>query len=82
MDNECERYADPIYAGCARAEEWIADQIAEQRYQLSIVKDNWPYGIGRCKNCGEHMDDARPYCDEPCRSDHWDRIKAEKRRGK
>ena len=29
-----ERYADPIDAGSANADTWLADQIAEHRYQL------------------------------------------------
>ena len=37
---------------------------------------------GRCKNCGDKLDDTRPYCDEPCRDDHWERIKSESRNGK
>lgn len=32
--DEAERYSDPIDAGCARAEEWLADKLAEAQYQL------------------------------------------------
>ena len=75
-----ERYADPIDAGCAQAETWLADKIAEHRYQMT--KEATQYDAGRCRNCNEKMDDGRAYCDEECRDDHANRMKAEKRRGR
>lgn len=64
-------------------EKWLAAQLDEHKYQLNQVGDVWPYGIGKCKNCGDSTgEERRPYCSEGCRDDHWDRIKADKRNGK
>ena len=77
-DNE--RYADPIDAGSALAETWLADRIAEHRYQLERTAKQ--YEAGRCRNCNDVLDDGRAYCDRECLDDHSNRMKAEKRRGK
>lgn len=60
----------------------IENRIYEMQYQLSQAGNDWPYGLGRCKNCGEAIDDGRPYCEESCRDDAWERLKAERRNGK
>lgn len=74
--------ADEADIGNERAEIMLSDLIAEARYQLTKPSNDWPYGEGRCKNCGDKLDDTRPYCDEPCRDDYWERIKSESRNGK
>lgn len=74
-----ERFTDPIDAGCAAAETWIADKIAEHRHQLSIATIQ--YEQGRCRNCNDKLDDGRAYCDKDCADDHANRIRADKRRG-
>ena len=73
---------DEADIGSDYTEKWLEGQIAEHQYQLSQAGNDWPYGLGRCKNCGEVIDDGRPYCEESCRDDAWERIKAERRNGK
>ena len=80
MTDDHERYADPIDAGSARAETWLADKIAEHRYQLANTAQQ--YEQGRCSNCLDGLDDSRAYCDKDCADDHATRIRSEKRRGK
>ena len=77
-DNE--RYADPIDAGSALAETWLADRIAEHRYALEHAAKQ--FDNGRCRNCNDVTDDGRAYCDEYCRDDHAIRINSEKRNAK
>jgi hypothetical protein len=60
---------------------FLTASLMKHQQSLNQVGNDWPYGKGRCKNCGERIDDERPYCEEPCRDDHWDRIKAAARRG-
>ena len=71
--------ADFADIGSDYTEKWLQAQIEEHAYQLSQAGNEWPYGLGKCKNCGESIDDGRPYCEESCRDDHWTRIKADKR---
>lgn len=78
--DESERYSDPIDAGCARAEEWLADKLAEAQYQLGHAVS--AFELGRCRNCSEKTDDGRAYCSEECRDDHQVRISADKRNGR
>lgn len=66
--------------GNERMEKWLTAQIEEHAYQQKQATDDWPYGAGRCKNCGEKLDDSRSYCEEACRDDHWERIKRDVRR--
>ena len=63
-----------------RAEKWLNAQIEEHQYQLEHAVS--AFEAGRCRNCDDKLDDGRNYCDETCRDDHWERIKAEKRRGR
>ena len=69
---------------CDKASEyeqkWIEAQISEHSYQLNHAVNAYP--VGECRNCATRLDDGRAYCDETCRDDHWERIKAEKRNGK
>ena len=74
-----ERFADPVDAGCATAETWLADKIEEHRYQLAQAATL--FEIGRCRNCNDKLDDGRAYCDKDCRDDHSARISANKRGG-
>jgi len=80
MIEDKERYADPIDAGSANADTWLADQIAEHRYQLE--RNAQAFEAGRCRNCNDNIDDGRAYCDESCRNDHQARIASDKRNGK
>ena len=75
-----QRYADPIDAGCAAAEMWIADKIAEQRRQMEVPAQ--AFEMGRCRNCLDKTDDSRNYCNDECRNDHQARIASDKRNGK
>jgi hypothetical protein len=59
-----------------------ASILNQQQNAAKQPANDWPYGVGRCKNCGDAIDDGRPYCEEYCRDDHWDRIKAAARRGR
>lgn len=63
-----------------RAAKWLDAQITEHQYQLEHAVS--AFESGRCRNCDDKLDDGRNYCDETCRDDHWERIKAEKRRGR
>lgn len=78
--DEAERYADPIDAGSARAEQWLADKLAEAQYQLGHAVS--AFEIGRCRNCNDKTDDSRAYCTTECRDDHQARMRMEKRRGR
>lgn len=75
-----ERYADPIDAGSALAETWMADRIAEHRYQMT--KEAKQYDTGRCRNCAERLDDGRAFCDADCATDFDIRTKSDKRNAK
>ena len=78
--DEAERYADPLDAGSARAEQWLADQLAEAQYQLSnSIGDYLP---GECRNCSTKTDDGRAFCNEECRDDFSYRQKINKRLGR
>ena len=68
--------------GSEREMAMLQAALEEHQYQLSQAGNDWPYGPGRCKNCGDVIDDGRPYCEESCRDDAWERLKAEKRNGK
>ena len=68
--------------GSEREMAMLQAALEEHQWQLSQSGNDWPYGLGRCKNCGEAIDDGRPYCEESCRDDAWERLKAEKRNGK
>ena len=68
--------------GSKREMAMLQAALEEHQYQLSQAGNDWPYGLGRCKNCGEAIDDGRPYCEESCRDDAWEQLKAEKRNGK
>ena len=74
--------SDPNDMASAYEQKWLHEQIEEHAYQLSQAGNEWPYGQGKCKNCGESIDDGRPYCEEACRDDHWIRIKADIRNSK
>jgi hypothetical protein len=66
--------------GNEQMEKWLEAQISEHQYALSHAVNAYP--VGECRNCSAKLDDGRPYCDEGCRDDHWERIKSEKRNGK
>jgi hypothetical protein len=68
--------------GSEREQAMLQAALEEFQYQLSQAGNEWPYGIGKCKNCGEVIDDSRPYCDIECASDFSDRLKANRRNGK
>ena len=74
--------ADFADIGSDYTERWLEAQIEEHAYQLAQAGNEWPYGLGKCKNCGESIDDGRPYCEESCRDDHWIRIQTSMRNGK
>lgn len=80
MIEDQERYADPVDAGCAAAETWIAEKIAQQRRDSEAQAQS--FDAGRCRNCSEKLDDGRNYCDEDCRNDHQMRITSDKRNGR
>ncbi len=63
-----------------RAAKWLNAQIEEHQWQLEHAVS--AFESGRCRNCDDKLDDGRNYCGEECRNDHWERIKAEKRRGR
>lgn len=65
-----------------REQAMLQAALEEFQYQLSQAGNEWPYGIGKCKNCAEDTGDGRPYCSEECRDDAWERIKSERRNGK
>lgn len=68
--------SDPNDFASEMEAKWLEAQLSEHQHKLNQAGNDWPYGIGRCKNCGDQIDDGRPYCEEACRDDHWDRIKA------
>ena len=70
---------DDIDIANERAEAELTNRIAEHSYKLAHAVSAYPEG--ECRNCGEKLDD-RPYCDEHCRDDHWERIKLEQRNRK
>ena len=72
--------SDEIDIANDRRDAELENRIAEFQYSLSHAVSAFP--VGECRNCAEKLDDGRPYCDEKCRDDHWERIKAEKRNGK
>ena len=74
--------ADEADRGNEVAEQRLQAQLNAHKSQLNQAGADWPYGSGRCKNCGEVIDDGRPYCSEECRDDAWERLKSEKRNGK
>ena len=78
--DEQQRYSDPIDAGCARAEEWLADKIAEAQYQLGHAVSAYP--AGECRNCQTKLDDGRAYCDKDCTDDFALRQMMNKRNGR
>lgn len=63
-----------------RAAKWLNAQIEEHQYQMGHAVS--AFEVGSCRNCDDKLDDSRNYCDETCRDDHWERIKAERRRGR
>lgn len=74
--------ADEIDLANEQAERFLQASIQAHQNSLNQAGNDWPYGIGRCKNCGEVIDDGRPYCSEDCRDDHWVRIKSDMRNRK
>lgn len=74
---------DEADRGNETMEKWLLAQLEEHAYQMSHTPDDWPYGLGRCKNCGDETgEERRAYCCPECAQDHWDRLKSEKRNGK
>lgn len=75
MDDH-ERYADPVDAGCAQAEEWLADKLAEAKRQMDSARTE--YGKN-CKYCGDPMEadmiGKSHYCTVDCAKDH-ERLKS------
>lgn len=61
------------------AEKWLEGRIAEYQHQLNHAVNDWPYGLGRCKNCGEDTGDSSPYCSEECCKDFSYRERIQKR---
>ena len=72
-----QRYTDPIDAGCAAAEMWIADKIAERRRKMEVPAQ--AFEIGRCRNCSDKLDDGRLFCDSDCCADFSERERITKR---
>lgn len=68
--------------GSEREMAMLQAALEEHQWQLSQAGNDWPYGMGRCKNCGEDTGDGSPYCDKLCSDDHWERLKAARRNGK
>lgn len=66
--------------GNERAQQMLQAAIEEHQYQLSHAVS--AFEIGRCRNCDDKIGDDRSYCDQDCRNDHQDRLRAEKRNGK
>lgn len=67
--------SDPNDMASAYEQKWLQAQIEEHAYQLSQAGNEWPYGLGKCKNCGESIDDGRAYCDLDCAKDFQARQK-------
>lgn len=69
---------------CDKASEyeqkWLQARLDEHQYQLSHAVS--AFEIGRCRNCDDKLDDGRSYCNEECRNDHQDRLRADRRNGK
>ena len=72
--------SDEIDIANERRDQELANRIANFQYQLEHAVST--FEAGRCRNCDDKLDDGRNYCDETCRDDHLERIKAEKRRGR
>lgn len=72
--------ADFADIGSDYTERWLEAQLSEHQYQLTHAVS--AFEIGRCRNCYDKTDDGRSYCNEDCRNDHQDRLKADKRNGK
>lgn len=71
--------ADFADIGSDYTERWLEGAIEERKHQASIAPT---YETGRCRNCNDKIDDGRAYCDQDCRDDHSERMRAEMRRGK
>ncbi len=75
--------ADEIDVANDAVDKWLEGRIAEYQHQLSQAGNDWPYGFGRCKNCGDVTGEERTaFCGPDCRTDFDDRLRAEKRNGK
>ena len=72
--------SDPIDAASDYTERWLEAQISEHQWQLNHAVSAYP--VGECRNCAEKLDDGRAFCDEHCRTDFDDRLKADRRNGK
>lgn len=66
--------------GSEREQQMLQAALEEHQWQLNHAVSAYP--IGLCRNCDARIDDGRPYCDDLCRDDHQDRLRAEKRNGK
>lgn len=74
---------DEADLGSDYTEKWLEGRIAEHQYQLAQAGNDWPYGLGRCKNCGDVTGEERvPFCGPDCRTDWDDRQRAARRNGK
>ena len=72
--------ADEADLGNEAMERWLQGRLEEHAHQLNQM-GNEPEEESRCRNCQEPLPQGQHYCGEECRDDHWERIKAEKRRG-
>lgn len=73
--------ADEADLGNEAMERWLQGRLEEFQFQLGQVGDAMEKEESRCRNCQEPLPQGQHYCGEECRDDHWERIKAEKRRG-
>lgn len=82
-DNE--RYADPIDAGSALAETWLADRIAEHRYALEHAAKCRDIEAEICNGCSYATKTAwGKKCDSwvECRADVERKEKSDSRNGR
>ena len=66
--------------GSEREQAMLQAALDEFQYQLTHAVNAYP--VGECRNCAEKLDDGRAFCDDSCRTDWDDRMKAHKRNGK
>ena len=70
--------SDEADLGNEAMERWLEAQISEHQYQLSQAGNDWPYGLGRCKNCGGVTEPSVPFCSADCREDFDHRLRMDR----
>ena len=85
MIEDQERYADPVDAGCAAAETWIAEKIEQQRRQMEGHAVHGDIEAEICNGCSYATEASwGKRCDSwsECRADIDRKEKADKRNGR